>query len=55
MLIATYMVHMPQGPIPILNGGEPAALFFASFLVLLAYGAGKYNLSKYLFKKEILN
>lgn len=54
MLAALFMAHFPQGYILIKNQGEPAALFFASFLVLLAYGAGKWSLGKALFKKEIL-
>src|SRR3989344_892173 len=52
MIIAYFMVHLPQGQIPLLNQGEPALLFFVSFLVLLAYGAGKWSLGKILFKKE---
>ena len=54
MVIAYFMVHLPQGPTPLLNQGETALLFFASFLVLLGYGAGKWSLGKMLFKKEIL-
>ena len=54
MLVAYFMAHIPQGPIPLVNQGEPALLFFAAFLVLIAYGAGKWNLGKMLFKKEIL-
>ena len=54
MVIAYFVVHLPQGQIPLLNQGEPALLFFASFLVLLAYGPGKWSLGKLIFKKEIL-
>ena len=54
MVIAYFMVHLPQGQIPLLNQGEPALSFFASFLVLLAYGPGKWSLGKLIFKKEIL-
>ncbi len=54
MIVAYFMAHLPQGRIPLLNQGEPALLFFASFLILLAYGAGKWSLGKLLFKKEIL-
>ena len=49
MIAAWFMVHAPQGWIPILNGGELAVLYFASFLVILVYGARKWgldNLSK---------
>ncbi|MBI2106154.1 DoxX family protein [Candidatus Woesearchaeota archaeon] len=54
MIVALFMAHFPRGYVLILNGGEAAALFFTSFLVLLAYGAGKFSLGKYLFKKELL-
>ena len=54
MAVAYVMAHFSQSIFPILNQGELAALFFASFLVLLAYGAGKWNLGKLFFKKEIL-
>lgn len=44
MLVAYFMVHVPGGLNPLANKGEPALLFFAAFLVLLAYGPGKYSL-----------
>ncbi|MEN9626740.1 MAG: hypothetical protein RL557_1068 [archaeon] len=31
---------------PLANKGEPALLFFAAFLVLIAYGAGKWAIDK---------
>lgn len=46
MIGAWIIVHLKQGWIPILNGGELALLFFASFIVILSHGAGKYSLSK---------
>lgn len=50
---ALITAHFPKGWNPLANGGEPALLFFAAFLLLFAYGAGKYcNLEKNLFKKE---
>jgi len=52
MIVAYFIAHIPQGQIPLLNQGEPALLFFASFLVLLAYGPGKWSLGKIFFKKE---
>jgi putative oxidoreductase len=54
MLVALFMAHFPKSILPIQNNGEPAVLFFTSFLVLLAYGSGKWSLGKKLFKKEIL-
>ncbi len=53
MVIAYIKVHIPQNAIPLLNQGEPALLFFASFLVLLVYGARRFSLEKLLLKKEV--
>ena len=50
---AYFMAHLPNGFIPLLNQGEPALLFIASFLVLIAYGAGNWSLGKLIFKKEL--
>ena len=44
MLVAYFMVHLPMGLSPLMNKGEPALLFFAAFLVLIAFGAGKYSI-----------
>ena len=51
MLVAYFKAHLPQGLIPIMNMGEPALLFFASSLVLITYGPGKWSLGIILFKK----
>lgn len=50
MIIAYLKAHIPNGINPLANGGEPAVLFFAAFLVLLAYGAGKWSLDNKIFK-----
>lgn len=52
MLVAYSMVHAPSGLIPLLNQGELALLYFASFLVIIMYGAGKWSLEKALMKEE---
>jgi putative oxidoreductase len=44
MVFAWFMAHVSKGWNPLQNGGEPAVLFFAAFLVLVAYGAGKYSI-----------
>ena len=44
MLVAYFMVHMPGGINPLQNKGELALLFFAAFLVLLAFGAKKWGI-----------
>lgn len=46
MLAAWFIVHAKSGWNPLANGGEPAVLFFAAFLVLVAHGAGKWAIDK---------
>lgn len=48
---AWVIAHLPQGVIPILNKGELALLYLASFLVILAYGSKRWGLDN-LFCKE---
>jgi putative oxidoreductase len=52
MLVAYFMAHIPNGLLPIVNGGESAFLFFASFLVLAAYGSGRFSLDNKFRKKR---
>ena len=42
MLVAYFMVHFPAGLNPLTNQGEPALLYFAAFLILMAYGSVKW-------------
>lgn len=44
MAVAYFMVHLPQGPVPILNGGELAALYCFIYLFFSANGAGRFSL-----------
>jgi len=53
MIIAYFMAHAPNGSIPLTNFGELPLLYFASFLVIMVYGAGKWSLEKALMKKEV--
>ena len=53
MIVAYFIVHAPQGPVPLLNQGELVILYVAAFMVILAQGAGKLSLEKALFKKEL--
>jgi len=53
LIIAYSMAHIPNGLIPIMNGGELALLFVASFLVIIVFGAGRWSLEKAILKKEI--
>lgn len=47
MLVAWFYVHVPNGWNPLANNGEPAALFFAAFLLLFIHGPGEYSLDCY--------
>ena len=54
-LAAYGIVHLSQGFIPFQfggNGGELALMYFAAFLVLIIYGAGKASLERRIFNKE---
>jgi putative oxidoreductase len=43
MAIAYWLVHAPQGPFPILNGGEAAILFCFVFLFFAFEGPGPWS------------
>jgi putative oxidoreductase len=55
MIGAWAKVHINQGINPMTNGGELSMLFFAAFLVLIAYGAGKYSLERLIWEKEYMH
>ncbi len=44
MAVAYFQQHLPQGPWPITNGGELAALYCWLFLYIAASGSGKWSL-----------
>ena len=44
MAVAYWMVHAPQSPYPVLNGGDGAILFCFVFLYLVFSGAGAWSL-----------
>jgi putative oxidoreductase len=44
MAFAYFIGHAPGGPIPLLNGGEPAVLYCFLFLYFAARGAGSWSL-----------
>jgi len=52
MIVAYFMVHVPQGLIPFVNKGELALLYVAAFFVIMAFGSRKWSLEKAIFKKE---
>jgi putative oxidoreductase len=43
MAVAYFMVHVPQGFFPILNGGEGAVFYCFAFLFLAAAGPGPWS------------
>lgn|SRR5690554_6808473 len=44
MAVAYFMAHVPNGPMPLQNHGEPAVLFAFIFLFLAANGSGGFSL-----------
>ncbi len=46
MLVAYFKVHLPMGLNPLSNKGEAALLFFAAFLVLIAFGSKRWGLDQ---------
>ena len=52
MIVAYAKAHAPSGLNPLMNKGEAAMLYFAVFLVLMAYGAGKWAIDNKLAKKR---
>ncbi len=46
MAVAYWMVHAPQSPFPLVNGGEGAILYCFIFLMLAVVGAGKWSIDE---------
>jgi len=53
MVLAYFKAHAAGGVLPIVNKGEMALLYMATFLPLIAQGAGRLSLEKLLFKREL--
>jgi putative oxidoreductase len=53
MIVGQFIAHIPQGLVPIQNGGELGLLYLLSFLVLLVYGGGQYSLERGLLGREL--
>lgn len=53
MLVAYFMVHAPQGTIPLLNHGELALMYFIVFLYLAAAGSGPWSADHAMRKKLV--
>ncbi|MET8231019.1 DoxX family protein [Micromonospora sp. NPDC005298] len=52
MAYAYFVVHQPDGLLPLRNGGEQAALFCWSFLLVAALGSGPWALDALLFRSR---
>jgi len=48
MAVAYFMVHVPQGFWPILNGGELAAFYCFTWLFFFTHGGGRYSVDGWL-------
>jgi putative oxidoreductase len=46
MAVAYFMVHQPQGALPIENKGEAAVLYCFAFLYIAARGAGPWSVAR---------
>jgi putative oxidoreductase len=55
MAVAYFMAHAPQGPLPILNGGELAALYSFIFLYFAFAGAGYLSVDSIWCKRKVNN
>jgi putative oxidoreductase len=53
MAVAYFMMHAPQSPFPMLNGGEPAVLFCFAFLYLGVAGAGAFSVDAEIAKARL--
>ncbi|WP_020523850.1 DoxX family protein [Catelliglobosispora koreensis] len=52
MAYAYFIVHQPQSLLPLNNGGELAAMFCWSFLLIAAIGPGAWSLDALVSRKE---
>ncbi|MFY1634777.1 DoxX family protein [Solwaraspora sp. WMMB335] len=52
MAYAYFVVHQPDGLLPMNNGGELAALFCWSFLLVAAVGPGRYSVDAMLGRRR---
>mgnify|MGYP001562304737 FL=1 len=52
MIGAWFIVHVKNGWVPILNGGELALLYLVCFLIIISKGSGVYSLDNSFKNKE---
>lgn len=51
MAVAYFMIHFPQGPIPLLNKGELAVVYCFLWLFVAAHGAGIWSVDNAMRKR----
>ena len=52
MAVAYFTVHAPHGFFPIANGGERAIFYCWFFFFVIFYGAGRWSVDAFLFRKS---
>lgn len=52
MIAAQLIAHVPEGLVPIQNGGELSLLYLAAFLAIIAYGPGRYSVDRLVFGRD---
>lgn len=53
MVAAQLIVHLPDGVIPIQNGGELSLLYLSAFLILIVHGSGRYSVACLFLDREL--
>ncbi|WP_255681456.1 DoxX family protein [Natrinema sp. SYSU A 869] len=54
MVAAQFIAHIPEGVVPIQNGGELGLLYLAVFLILTVYGSGRYSVEHLILGRELI-
>lgn len=52
MTVAYFTAHMPRGLYPISNGGEPAVLYWFSYVYLMFAGGGAWSLDRVIARRR---
>ncbi|MBX3298364.1 MAG: DoxX family protein [Acidobacteria bacterium] len=55
MAVAYFMVHQPKGALPIMNGGELAAVYAFAFLYIAAKGSGLWSVDSLIRGSSAIN
>lgn len=55
MAVAYFMAHQPKGALPIMNGGELAAVYAFAFLYIAAKGSGLWSVDSLIRGSSAIN